>query len=182
MVIIGVACVIFAFLYTTLLARLALGDLLVVVFFGLVPVTATYYLQTVGTIIQGHAYSGLSTVVVYAALAMGLVTDTLLVVNNYRDRDTDRRAGRRTLATLLGADFAEVLYMMLGIVAVTLCLPLQRLHPYAVYPLCLYVFAHYMAWSRMRAVNHGAELNRSLAHTSLNILLFAALLSIGVNL
>ena len=46
LVAIGVACVLFCFLYTTLLAGLGLGDLLVLVFFGLVPVCATSYIQT----------------------------------------------------------------------------------------------------------------------------------------
>lgn len=181
MIAVGAACVVFAFLYSTLFARLALGDLLVVVCFGLVPVCTTYYLQTHGTLIGAHPYSGLSWSVFYIALAQGLVTDTLLIVNNYRDRDTDRQYGRHTLATLLGTDVSEILYMMLGIIAVTLCLPLQRIHPYTAYPLALFVFTHFMAWTRMRTLK-GKELNRVLAFASLNILLFALLVSIGANL
>ena len=87
MVLVGVCCVVFCFLYTTCMARLGLGDLLVLVFFGLVPVGATYYLQS-GTVVPE----------VWAlSLACGLVIDCLLVVNNYRDRYNDKVGGKITL-------------------------------------------------------------------------------------
>ena len=80
MVLVGVCCVAFCFLYTTCMARLGLGDLLVLVFFGLIPVGATYYLQS-GTVVPE----------VWAlSLACGLAIDCLLVANNYRDRDNDK--------------------------------------------------------------------------------------------
>ena len=56
MVLVGVCCVVFCFLYTTCMARLGLGDLLVLVFFGLVPVGATYYLQS-GTVVPEEQLS-----------------------------------------------------------------------------------------------------------------------------
>ena len=89
MVGIGVLCVAFCFLYTTHLSYLGLGDLLVLVFFGIVPVCATYYIQTGTVTLQ----------VLTASLACGLVVDTLLVVNNYRDRYNDRRTGKVTLSS-----------------------------------------------------------------------------------
>lgn len=92
MVLIGVCCVVFCFLYTTCMARLGLGDLLVLVFFGLVPVGATYYLQS-GTVVPE---------VWTLSLACGLVIDCLLVVNNYRDRDNDKAGGKITLVVRIG--------------------------------------------------------------------------------
>ena len=75
MVVVGLLCVVFCFLYTTHLSYLGLGDLLVLVFFGLVPVCCTYFLQT-------HT---VTKEVVESSLACGMVIDTLLIVNNYRD-------------------------------------------------------------------------------------------------
>lgn len=87
LIVLGVFCVIFAFLYTTVLSYQGWGDLLVLIFFGFVPVGGTYYVQ---------AYTFTPNVII-ASLISGLVIDTLLVVNNYRDRDQDALSGKRTL-------------------------------------------------------------------------------------
>ena len=110
LVAIGVACVVFCFLYTTLLAGLGLGDVLVLVFFGLVPVCTTYFIQT----------GEMTLPVLLLSIGMGLATDCLLIVNNYRDREQDLTAGKRTIVVLFGGRFAEWLYLLLGIVAVLL--------------------------------------------------------------
>ena len=86
MLLVGVACVVFCFLYTTLLAGMGLGDLLVWVFFGLIPVCVTYYIQT----------GVLTPTVILLSIASGLVIDCLLIVNNYRDRFTDKNSGKIT--------------------------------------------------------------------------------------
>ena len=77
LILLGLLCVIFAFLYTTVLSYRGWGDLLVLVFFGFIPVGGTYY-------VQAHA---ITADVWIASLICGLVIDTLLVVNNYRDRE-----------------------------------------------------------------------------------------------
>jgi 1,4-dihydroxy-2-naphthoate octaprenyltransferase len=74
-----------------------LGDLFVFVFFGLVGVGATYYVQA-GTV---------SLAALQAAVAVGLLIVNILVVNNYRDADTDRAAGKRTLVVRFGRRFAR---------------------------------------------------------------------------
>ena len=108
LVIIGLLCALFAFLYTTCLARLGLGDILVLVFFGIIPVCVTYYIQL-------HE---VPTCVWVLSVAMGLVTDNLLIVNNYRDRDTDAQVGKNTLVISIGARATEWLYLLLGIIGV----------------------------------------------------------------
>ena len=95
MIWVGVACVAFCFLYTTTFSYHGMGDILVLLFFGIVPVCCTYY------VIMPEGYKTVSTEVVMAAIACGLVVDTLLVVNNFRDRDNDREAGKRTLIVKL---------------------------------------------------------------------------------
>lgn len=83
LIIIGALCVLFCFLYTTHLSFMGLGDLLVVVFFGIVPVCITYYIQL-------HTCTWY---VFISSVAFGLIIDTLMVVNNYIDRDTDIISG-----------------------------------------------------------------------------------------
>lgn len=163
MVTIGAACVAGCFLYSVLFSRIALGDVLVILFFGLVPVLATYFLQT--------RYITPSLIMV--SLAMGMVTDCLLLVNNYRDRDTDRAVGKRTLVTLIGPKPTEWLYLAFGLLAFALCLSQSRL-------LLFFLPFHIVNWRLMRAIHEGRALNTILGRTAAAILLFAVLYSIGV--
>jgi len=162
MVAIGAACVVGCLLYSTL-ARLALGDVLVVVFFGIVPVCTTYYLQA------GHVDRD----VFLASLAMGFVTDCLLVVNNFRDRDTDRRVGKRTIPNLIGERRTYILYALLGAAACALVYSQTRLPIF-------YLAVNFYIVSRMQRIRRGRELNKMLGQTAASILLFALLYSVGI--
>lgn len=170
----GAACVVFAYFYTAgpyPLAYHGLGDVAVVVFFGLVPVLFTYYLQT-GT------WSG-ETVV--AALACGLVIDTMLMVNNFRDREEDARCGKRTIVVCLGAAVGRWGYLALGTGAVALCLTLLaggRLWA-ALLPL-VYWALFFTTWRRMVRIDHGEALNVCLGETARNMLLFGVLFTLGI--
>lgn len=168
---IGVGCIVFAFLYTTLLSYCGLGDVLVVMFFGLVPVAGTYYVQ-----------SGMVNASVWMlSLSCGILIDSLLVVNNYRDRDTDRRDGKRTLIALLGEPFGRYLYLLTGLTAWALCACfLTEGRTWAFALPALYVPLHVLTWRRMAAIRSGRELNAILGQTSRNMLIFALLLSIGL--
>lgn len=168
---VGALCLVFCFLYTTTLAQRGWGDLLVVVFFGLIPVAITYYIQcqTITLPLCG------------IALACGMATDALLIVNNYRDRDTDRSVNKRTLVVRIGERPSERLYLLIGPIAVLLCLPLGlQGYPAAALLPCLYLLPHYAAWRRMTVLKRGRELNEVLGLTARNILLFALLLSTGI--
>lgn len=159
---VGATCVVACFLYTTSLSRIAMGDLLVLLFFGIVPVCTTYYLQTRTVTLP----------VVLAAVAMGLATDCLLLVNNYRDRETDRRAGKRTLVVLIGSRATEWLYLLFGLAA-ALLVASQTVLP------VLYLPLHLSNALRMRRLRAGRALNAVLGRTALAILLFAVLYSLG---
>ena len=171
---VGAVCVLFAFLYTAgpyPLAYHGWGDLLVVLFFGFVPVGCIYYIMC-------HSWTADAAV---ASLACGLAIDTLLMLNNYRDREQDARSGKRTLVVRLGARAGSGLYLALGFAAATLCLPLLcdgRIGAAAL-PL-LYLAPHTATWRRMVRIGRGRELNAILGATSRNILLFGILLSIGL--
>jgi 1,4-dihydroxy-2-naphthoate octaprenyltransferase len=107
MLLVGLACVAGCFLYTTHLSYLGLGDVLVLLFFGVVPVCCCYYIQL-------HT---MTLSVVVASVACGLVVDALLLVNNFRDRDNDRQAGKITLVVRLGEKHSLRLYLAVGVVA-----------------------------------------------------------------
>lgn len=171
LVLVGAACVVFAFLYTTLLSYCGLGDVLVWLFFGFVPVLGTYYVQA-GT---------LSPSAWWLAAACGLVIDTLLVVNNYRDRDTDRATGKRTLIVALGEPFGRWFYFAQG-VAGYVCAALSALDGHtwvALLPL-FYVLPHFLTWRKMVQIRSGRALNRTLGFTSRNILLFGFLVAVSL--
>ena len=85
MILVGFACVVFCFLYTISFSYLGLGDVLVLVFFGLVPVCMTYWLVAQPTPLMSIPLS-----VIVQSIACGLIIDTLLIVNNYRDIEMHR--------------------------------------------------------------------------------------------
>lgn len=171
MIVVGVLCVVFCFLYTTLLASRGLGDLLVLVFFGIVPVCATYYLQT----------DTCTWIVFLASLACGLVIDTLLVVNNYRDIDNDRRAGKKTLIVMIGADKGRLLYLWLGIIASLMGVVFAAYGQYWT-PLLptVYLIMHIATYRRMVKIGSGRQLNLVLADTARNMFVYGLTLSLGL--
>jgi 1,4-dihydroxy-2-naphthoate octaprenyltransferase len=100
---VGLSSVLCAWIYTGgpyPLAYNGLGDVFVVLFFGLIAVTCTFYVQA-GFVSQG---------VILLGLACGLVVNNILIVNNYRDIDEDLLANKRTLVVLLGRRWALVQY------------------------------------------------------------------------
>lgn len=101
MLVIGVASIFCGFVYTGgpyPLAYHGWGDLFVFVFFGLVAVCATYFVQA-GTVTANAWWLG---------GGIGALSTNILVVNNYRDIETDRAANKRTLAVRFGRTFAEI--------------------------------------------------------------------------
>ena len=175
MIAVGVACVLFCFLYTTTLSYVALGDVLVLVFFGLVPVTLTYYLS------MPEGAQSITTECWVAAFACGLVIDTLLVVNNYRDIDNDRKAGKRTLIVLIGASEGKLLYFFLGVAACFLCdYFIACGHNWAGWlPTIGYLPFHVATALEMHRIGKGPQLNRVLGNTARNMLFFGVLVAVG---
>lgn len=171
MILIGLLCVVFCFLYTTHLSYIGLGDVLVLVFFGIVPVCITYYIQL-------HA---MTWEVFLASIACGLVIDGLLMVNNYRDRKNDERDGKRTLVVEIGEKSAERFYLCLGITAVLLGITFWvNGHVLAFVLPVLYLLLHTFTWLKMKRINHGKELNVCLEETARNMLVYGLCVSIGL--
>ena len=175
MILVGLACVVFCFLYTISLSYMGLGDVLVLVFFGLVPVSMTYWL-----VAPASPLLSIPLTVIGLSLACGLVIDTLLVVNNYRDIDNDRRTGKRTLIVKIGAKNGRCLYLRLGIAA---CI-VNFLFCYlpAVWPWLLPLFYlpfHIATYREMVRIDKGAALNHVLGKTARNMFLYGLLTAAG---
>jgi 1,4-dihydroxy-2-naphthoate octaprenyltransferase len=170
---IGVASIVSGIAYTGgpwPLGYHGLGDLFVMVFFGFVAVCGTAFVQLGG--VPGLA--------VAAAVPVGALATAILVVNNIRDRATDVRAGKRTLAVRFGRRAALVEYAALLAIA------------YAV-PLGLALCGHRWAWlpiasaplaiARLRAViaaGDGPAFNRCLAATGQLLLVHGVLFAAGL--
>lgn len=179
---IGALCVVFAFVYSTSFSYLGLGDLLVLVFFGIVPVGFTFLVLT-----EGHW----TTEVTLVGLAQGVVTDMLLMVNNYRDRHQDRLSNKKTLIVRVGnlfrkstnadeieALFGKYCYLVLGISGVVITLAANH-SILMILILLLWLRLHYKAFREME-MSEGRELNAVLGRTSVNIFLFAILVSLAI--
>lgn len=176
MVMVGIACVVFCFLYTTLFSYHGLGDILVLLFFGIIPVCCTYYVcmplhQQIPT---GE--------VIASSIACGLAIDALLIVNNYRDIDNDRSNGKITLAVRLGESKTRRLYESIGYIAAGIMIILvffdlyqtdKFIPTYAIY--LIYIILHRQSYQEMKRINKGAKLNQVLGLTARNILLFGIL-------
>ena len=100
------------------LSRHGLGEVAVIIFFGVIPVNLTYYVQS------GY----FAWPVGIASAAIGLMGANVLLVNNYRDADDDASVGKRTLAVIMGRGFAYSLYLINGVLAKLLLLDARGVH------------------------------------------------------
>lgn len=148
-----------------------LGDVFVFIFFGLVAVGATYFVQAGAVTFD----------VMLAACAVGLLSTNILLVNNYRDVETDAKAGKRTLVVRFGRRFARIQFGVSLAVAFTIPVhlvlrgyPLPALLPLAILPLALRQIV------RLAAARTPAELIALLGDTGKLLALYAILLSAGV--
>ena len=154
------------------LASHGLGDLFVFIFFGLVAVCGTYYVQAL------H----LTPMVWLMGAIQGLLITAILVVNNLRDIQTDRRTGKRTLAVMIGERGSRIEYLLLLCTAYTIPFILWlggRSSVWVILP----VFSLPLAISLTRLIwkgAGGAVLNQALANTAKLALVYSLLLSIGV--
>ena len=171
MILVGLLCVVFCFLYTTHLSYMGLGDVLVLVFFGIVPVCCTYYIQL-------HT---LTWQVFVASIACGLVIDGLLIVNNYRDRYNDERDGKMTLVVRIGSEAAEWLYLILGMVACLLGVMFWlNGHVLAFVLPLIYLLMHIYTWLKLKRINFGRQLNECLGETARNMFVYGLTVALGL--
>ena len=173
-ILIGIAAILSAIAYTGgpfPLGYYGLGDLFVFIFFGLASVAGTYYVQA----------GSVSAAAWWMAVPPGLIISAILVVNNLRDLENDRKAGKRTLAVILGERATKTQYLICMIAA------------YIVVPLAAWVGV--IPWSAMLTwlslplavrstrpvfTQQGRPLNTALAGTGQTALFFGILFWIGL--
>jgi 1,4-dihydroxy-2-naphthoate polyprenyltransferase len=147
-----------------------LGELFVFLFFGVVAVAGSYFVQTEE--LRWEAFA--------LAVPVGLLAAAILVVNNIRDIDTDRRAGKRTLAVKLGRGGARRLFGAMVVLAfVVPPLLVAALSPWVLLALA----ALPLAPPLLRTVSgrsDGVALNQALAGTGRLLAVFSVLLAVGV--
>ena len=172
---VGVASILAAILYTGgpfPFGYYGLGDLFVFIFFGLVAVCGTYYVQALN----------LTWPVVVAAIPPGLLITAILVVNNLRDIETDARAHKHTLAVLLGRTGTRGEYRILVALAYLLPLFLWLVYGYSFFVLLPWLTLPlvYKLLHEISSRIDGPALNAALAGTARLSLLFSLLLAAGL--
>ena len=171
MILIGLLCLVFCFLYTTHMSYMGLGDVLVLVFFGVVPVCISYYIQLHTCTWQ----------VFLASLACGLVIDGLLIVNNFRDRDNDRAVGKNTLVVRIGDKASLALYLGVGVTACLTGLVFWlNGHVLAFVLPLLYLVLHMFTYLKIKRIHQGKALNLCLGETARNIFVYGLTVAAGV--
>jgi len=171
---IGIVSIVCAIAYTGgpfPLGYNGLGDLFVFIFFGLVAVCATFYVQA----------GDVAPDVVSCAAAVGLLAANILVANNYRDVETDARAGKKTLVVRFGRKFAVWQYGLSALVAL-LCPPALLLVGYrwpVLLPLVLVPWGFRLTHRLARSFEP-AEQIAILGATAKFLAAFGVLLSAGV--
>ena len=172
---VGVMVAVMAFAYSAgpyPLSYHALGEVAVMAFYGLVPVIFSYY------VVAGdfHPYA------VIAGIAIGLMGVNVLLVNNYRDVDDDREAGKRTSVVVAGRTLAAFAYLLNGLLALSVLGVLWlRLWMewgwWTMLPPAIYMALHLTSWHRLKQ-RTGAALNPILGATARNMLIFTFLLTL----
>jgi len=147
-----------------------LGEVFVFTFFGIVAVTGSYYV---------HA-EALPAEAFIAAVPVGLLAAAILVVNNVRDLDTDRRAGKRTLAVRLGRGRTRVLYAGMVVVAYAALVPLALVIDWPVLIALVTAPLAVRLVGTVRTHSDGPTLNTALAQTGVLEAAFCVLLSAGI--
>ncbi|MGB0894480.1 MAG: 1,4-dihydroxy-2-naphthoate octaprenyltransferase [Parashewanella sp.] len=170
----GIASILCAFMYSLgpkPLACHAMGELFVFLFFGLIAVTGSYFLQT-GTISVNAVLMG---------SALGLLNAAIMLVNNTRDIITDKAANKITLAVLIGkemccASYRAILFLAFALLVSGFLLGSLPGLPVLLAGIC-FVYARKL--TEMFEIAKGAEFNHILHKTSLLTLIFSLLFCSG---
>jgi 1,4-dihydroxy-2-naphthoate octaprenyltransferase len=150
-----------------------LGEVFVFLFFGVVAVVGSYFVQTEELAAEAFALS----------VPVGLLSSAILVVNNVRDIDTDRRASKRTLAVRMGRERTRKLFAAMLVLSYVLLVPMAFGYSAFSFWLLLPVLSLPLAVKLVKTVNtrtDGPSLNGALADNGRLLALFSILLAAGV--
>ena len=151
------------------LSHHGLGDVAVVIFFGIVPVTFTCYLQT-GTF--DHR-------TLLTSLAVGLLAANVLIVNNYRDMEDDKAVNKNTTVVIFGRKVMCWCYMLAGVAAMAaMTLVWIELRLWSLPIVLVYIVLHLKNWQYLKKAQ-GAALNPLLGKTAVTLLVFSLMLIVA---
>ncbi len=174
---VGVLIAIFVLAYSAgpyPLSYHGLGELTVFIFYGVVPVIASYYV--ISQIIDALA--------VLASMTIGFMGVNVLLVNNYRDMDDDKEAGKNTAVVIFGRQLASIAYLFNGFMAIAMLSPLwvivylsdkMTLPKWTFIAPILYLIFHVAIWTMLNR-RQGAKLNPLLGLTAINMLIFTIIM------
>ena len=169
LIFVGATIALFALGYSTgpyPLSHHGLGDVAVVIFFGIVPVTFTCYLQT-GTF---------DSLTLLTSLAIGLLAANVLIVNNYRDMEDDKAVNKNTTVVIYGRKVMGWCYMQAGVAAMVAMTPVwMQLHLWSLPIVLVYFVLHTRNWQYLKK-SQGAALNPLLGKTAVTLLIFSLML------
>lgn len=171
---IGIASILFGIAYTGgpyPLGYHGFGDIAVFVFFGPVAVGGTYYVQTLD----------INRLVILAGIAPGLLSLAILTVNNLRDLDADRQAGKKTTAVRFGRSYTKFQYLTAIVVACLIPVALYLIsgaHFYSTGTVLVLIIA-IPSIRKIFRNDHGEALNKVLADTGKILILFSLVFSAG---
>ena len=153
------------------LAYNALGDIFVFMFFGIIGTVGTYYLHT----------NDLSIVSFISSIPVGALVTNILVVNNYRDIEEDKTAGKKTLAVKLGKNFTR--YQFIFLIVLSFLVPLIL---FIFFNASIFIFLPYLTLpiaykviSMIYTLN-GTQLNSTLELTARLSAIYGLLFSAGI--
>ncbi|MCX6151714.1 MAG: 1,4-dihydroxy-2-naphthoate polyprenyltransferase [Ignavibacteriales bacterium] len=172
--VIGILSILAGFAYTAgpyPLAYNGLGDIFVFLFFGLVGTVGTFYVQTLKV----------TTLSFWASVPVGALITNILVVNNYRDTDEDKLAGKKTLAVIFGKQFTRLQYIFFMIISYLTPVVVFFTYKQEVWvflPLLTFPISYRLI--KMIFTLEGKQLNKTLELTAKLSALYGALFAIGI--
>ena len=173
LIIAGILIMCFALAYSAgpyPLSHHGLGDIAVIIFFGIVPVVLTWYLQT-------SSWDS-ADIAIETSVAIGLLAANVLVVNNYRDMEDDAAVGKRTTVVIFGRKGMSAAYLLSGFIGMSVMIPVWLGMPVWVFAVPLIFLAlHVKTWYSLRQ-SAGAAINPLLGRTAMNLLVFALLFAV----
>lgn len=182
LLIVGIIIALFALAYSAgpyPLSYHGLGEMAVFIFFGVVPVVFTHHVVTQRPL----AFVPAEVIVLLAGMAIGFMAVNVLLVNNYRDVDDDREAGKNTSVVIFGRKPAAAAYLINGYIAISLLAPLwlacfigrNPLPKWMLVAPALYLVMHTVSWTRLIR-RDGKALNPLLGATARNMLIFTVIM------
>lgn len=171
----GIMIIIVAFAYSLgpfPLSYNGLGDVAVILFYGMIPVTFTYYILT----------GSFTLTVIIAGFSIGIVVDELMIVNNYRDVEQDASHNKKTTVVLFGKKFMKVIFLLNPFVAVFLGFYFMKdfcdikIWEIVVIPFLIYSLIVVMKFNK----SEGKQFNRLIGMASLEAVLFSLIVTLVI--